>query len=57
MDKIFSVLNYESGKSISGLTNELSVFCIVNKYRNTKGNVLVVTNSVYEANNMYKIRI
>ena len=55
MDKIFDVLNYESGKSISGLTNELSVFCVINKYRNVKGNVLVVTNSVYEANNLYKM--
>lgn len=55
MDMIFNILNYESGKSISGLTDELSVFCIVNKYRNTKGNILVVTNSVYEANNMYKM--
>ncbi len=54
MNKIFDFLNYESGKSISGLTTELSVFCIVNKYRNTNGNILVVTNSVYEANNIYK---
>ena len=55
MDKIFDILNYESGKSISGLTNELSVFCVINKYRNISGNVLVVTNSVYEANNLYKL--
>ncbi|MBO4600881.1 MAG: transcription-repair coupling factor [Bacilli bacterium] len=55
MDKIFDILNYESGKSISGLTNELSVFCVINKYRNTNGNILVVTNSVYEANNFYKM--
>ena len=55
MDKIFDVLNYESGKSISGLTNELSVFCVINKYRNVSGNVLVVTNSVYEANNLFKM--
>ena len=55
MNKIFDILNYESGKSISGLTNELSVFCVINKFRNTDGNVLVVTNSVYEANNLYKM--
>ena len=54
MDKIFEFLNYESGISISGLTNELSVFCVINKYKNTSGNVLVVTNTIYEANNLYK---
>ncbi len=55
MDRIFDILNYESGKSISGLTTELSVFCVINKFRNVDGNVLVVTNSVYEANNIYKM--
>ena len=55
MDKIFDILNYESGKSISGLTTELSVFCVINRFRNVEGNVLVVTNSVYEANNIYKM--
>ena len=54
MEQIFGFLNYESGKSISGLTNELSVFCVINKYNNTNGNVLVVTNTLYEANNLYK---
>ena len=54
MEEIFNFLNYESGKSISGLTNELSVFCVLNKYKNTSGNVLVVTNTLYEANNLYK---
>jgi len=54
MDKIFDILNYESGKSISGLTTELSVFCVLNKYKNVDGNVLVVTNTIYEANNLYK---
>ncbi|MCR5787581.1 MAG: transcription-repair coupling factor [Bacilli bacterium] len=55
MDKIFELLNYKSEKSISGLTNELSVFCVLNKYRNTKGNILVVTNTIYEANSLYKM--
>ena len=54
MDEIFNFLNYESGKSISGLTNELSVFCVLNKYKTIDGNVLVVTNTLYEANNLYK---
>ena len=55
METIFNFLNYESGISISGLTNELSVFCIINKYNNTNGNILVVTNTLYEANNLYKL--
>ena len=54
MEEIFNFLNYESGKSISGLTNELSVFCVINKYKNCDGNILVVTNTLYEANNIYK---
>lgn len=55
MDSVFDFLNYESTKSISGLTNELSVFCILNKFKKVSGNVLVVTNSLYEANNIYKM--
>ena len=55
MDKIFDFLNYESGKSISGLTNELSVFCVLNKFKNIDGNILVVTNTLFEANNLYKM--
>lgn len=54
MEDIFKLLNYESGKSISGLTTELSVFCVINKWKNTDGNILVVTNSLFEANNLYK---
>ena len=54
MEEIFNFLNYESGKSISGLTNELSVFCVLNRYKKCDGNVLVVTNTLYEANNIYK---
>ena len=54
MDKIFDFLNYESGKSISGLTTELSVFCVINRYKKSSGNILVVTNTIYEANNIYK---
>ena len=54
MDEIFNFLNYESGKSISGLTNELSVFCVLNKYKNIDGNILVVSNTLFEANNLYK---
>ena len=54
MDKIFEFLNYDSNISISGLTNELSVFCVLNKYKNVDGNILVVTNTIYEANNIYK---
>ena len=54
MDKVFNFLNYESGKSISGLTNELSVFCVINKFNNIDGNILIVTNTLYEANNLYK---
>lgn len=54
MEEIFNFLNYESGKSISGLTTELSVFCVINKYKKCDGNILVVTNTLYEANNLYK---
>lgn len=54
MDKIFEFLNYDSNISISGLTNELSVFCVLNKYKNVDGNILVVTNTIYEANNIFK---
>ena len=39
--------------SISGLTFELNVFYILEKFKSLNQNILVVTNSLYEANNFY----
>lgn len=38
---------------ITGLTNELISFCVSNIYKKTNRNILLVTNSLYEANLIY----
>ncbi len=39
--------------NVTGLTNELEALYINSIYKNTDSNILVVTNSIYEANKLY----
>ena len=52
LDKILDIKDYNN-ISISGLTNQLAPFCVDKIYKNTKKDILVVTNSLYEANRYY----
>ena len=38
---------------IKGLTNQLTAFCVSNIYKKVNKNILLVVNSVYEANLLY----
>lgn len=51
LDKLFK---YEENKEICGLTKELNALYIYNYYKNNDKNVVVLTNTLYEANNIYK---
>jgi len=54
MDFLAGVFNYEENVSISGLTDELNIFYILEKYKNTNENILVLTSNIYEANKTYE---
>lgn len=45
--------HFENGSVIQGLTNELNIFYILQTYQKLKKNILVVTSSLYEANQIY----
>ena len=46
---------YKDNLHIEGLTNEFSPFYVYNYYKNTNENTLVVTNSLYNANKVFKL--
>ena len=52
LDKILNIKDYNN-ISISGLTNQLASFLFNKINKETKKNILIVTNSLYEANRFY----
>ena len=57
MDFLNKMLNIDTTNevSISGLTDELISFCVNNIYQKNNRNILIVTNSLYEANKYYSM--
>ena len=53
MNFLENIINLEDNINITGLTFELNVFYVLTKFQKSKNNILVVTNSLYEANNFY----
>ena len=51
LDELFK---YDSSKTVCGLTSELIAEYIVHYYNHYKKDVIVLANSLYEANNIYK---
>lgn len=45
--------HFEENSTIQGLTNELNVFYVLEAFKNSQQNVLVLTSSLYEANQLY----
>ena len=52
INELFKIDTYNN-IGITGLTNELISFCVEKAYKDTNRNILVVTNSLYEANIIY----
>ena len=48
-------IDYIDNVSISGLTNQLISFCVNDIFNKNKKNILIVTNSLYEANRYYSM--
>jgi len=48
------LFNYENNLTVSGLNSSLITEYIINYYENTNNDILVVTDSLYDANKIYK---
>jgi transcription-repair coupling factor (superfamily II helicase) len=55
MDWLSDKFTIDSNIRITGLTQELDVIYILNTFRNSSDNVLVVTNSLYECNRVFSL--
>ncbi len=53
MDFLTEYFRYENGLTVTGLTRELNVFYVLNLFNKENKNVLVLANSLYEANMFY----
>ena len=47
------LFKYENGLTVTGLTKELNILYVLNKFKKQNKNILIVTNSLYEANGYY----
>ena len=55
MDNILDLLKFDySEKNISGLNNELKSLFLLGLLKETNKSILIVTNTLYEANTLYK---
>ena len=55
MDFLDSFFDKQNSNVICGLTDELNVFYILNQFKKSNKNVIVLTSSLYEANNYYNL--
>lgn len=52
--ELFEKFSYENGIIIEGLTNELSVFYVLEAFKREKQNILVLTSNLYFANQIFR---
>lgn len=50
MDFLEEYIKYENGLTVTGLTRELNIFYVLSLLKKNKGNIIVLTNTLYEAN-------
>ena len=55
MDFLNQYFKYENGLTVTGLTRELNIFYVLNKFYTDDNNILILTNSLYEANTYYDL--
>ncbi len=55
MDFLNDIFDTKNGSVICGLTDELNVFCVLNMFRKSQRDIVVLTSSLYEANNYYNL--
>ena len=49
------IFKYDNNIRICGLTDELNVIYLINLFKKEKKNIVVLTSSLYEANNVYNL--
>ena len=54
MNFLADIFRYKECTEVTGLTDELSVLYCLNYFYKKKSNILIVTNSLYEANKVYQ---
>ena len=55
MDFLNNYFKFENGLSINGLTKELNCFYVLELFKKSNNSIIVVTNSLYEANTFYNL--
>ena len=53
MNILNNLFEFKNGLTISGLTNELNIFYVLELFKKENKNIVVLTNSLYEANMFY----
>ncbi len=54
MQFLENVFNLDNNIAISGLTDELNIFYVLEKYKKINSNLLILTSNMYEANKIYE---
>ena len=54
MKFLSNIFKYQDDSQVIGLTEELNVFYILNRYNEIKSNILVLASSLYQANMFYE---
>ena len=54
MEFIKGLFNYNIGSTVCGLTDELNILYMYNYFIEHDDNVLVLTNSLYDANKLFQ---
>lgn len=55
MDYISKYFKYENEITVSGLTKELNIFYVLDLLKKEKKNILILTNTLYEANSYFDL--
>ena len=53
MNFLYDLFSYSNGLTVTGLTKELNVFYVLNYFEKENKNVVILSNSLYEANMYY----
>ncbi|HIS18435.1 MAG TPA: hypothetical protein IAC02_07515, partial [Candidatus Coprovivens excrementavium] len=55
MDFLSKYFKYENGITIAGLTKELNIFYVLDLFKKENKNILILTNTLYEANTYFDL--
>ena len=53
MNFLSKYFKYENGLVVSGLTKELNIFYVLELFKRENKNIIILTNTLFEANRYY----